>query len=133
MKPWPIFEVGVYGFDPFLYTAPTRSKARWRAYEAFRNYRESETFVEFLERGVSLRRLAEPPADDGYDYVRSAYGVSPKIGEIYELVREGPSSGRRVICVYPGRHTSMVHCAYEGQDRPMIVHPMNIQRLPEVR
>jgi len=130
LKPWPIFRVEVYPFDLHLYTAPSRSKARWLAFEAFRNYRSSETFGEFLERGVKVSRVTTPLADDGYDNVRAQYGVHPTIGATYRLYHEGPNSGREVVCLYPGQHTCMIHCAYEGADWPMIVHPMNIQALP---
>jgi len=127
LRPWPIFRVEVYSFEPSLYTAPTRSKARWRAFEAFREYRSSESFVEFLERGVKISKVETPLADDGYDNVRAQYGVSPSIGTTYRLDHEGPNSGREVLCLYPGKHTCMIHCAYEGAGRAMIVHPMNIR------
>ena len=129
VRAWPIFEVEVYPFEPFLYTAPTRDKARWRAWKAFSAVYQSETFAGFLARGVRVRRLQKPPADDGYDYVRAHYGVSPCLGERMRLVNEGSSSGREVTVVYPGKHTSMVHCAYDGQDRAVLVHPLNVERI----
>lgn len=51
----------------------------------------------------------------------------PKIGERRRLANEGPNDGREVVVIWPGRHTSMVHCHYVGCDRPMIVHPMNVE------
>ena len=129
VRPWPIFQVEVYPFEPFLYTAPTRDKARWRAWEAFSGVYHSETFAGWLARGVTVRRLEKPPAEDGYDYVRAYYGVSPRIGERMRLVNEGSSSGREVTVVYPGKSTASIHCVYDGQDRAMLVHPSDVERI----
>lgn len=120
---WVILEASVDGYAPELFTAPTRDKARWRAYRAFAEGRRC-TFAEFIAR-TSTRLLREPPTPDGYDNVRDQYGVDPRVGERRRLVNEGPNSGRVVVVIYPGRHTSMIHCHYEGDDRAMIVHPLN--------
>jgi len=55
--------------------------------------------------------------------------MKPSWGESFELVSEGPNSGRRIVVLYPGRHTSMIHAAYEGEDTRLIVHPLNVRRV----
>lgn len=125
MSAWPIFEVAVDGYTPEIFTARTRSKATWRAYSAFREMRPSTSFADWIAR-TRIRKLTRLPLDDdGYDNVRAQYGVNPTIGERRVLVNEGPNDGREVVVLYPGRHTCMIHCAYLGHDRPMIVHPLN--------
>lgn len=133
--PWPVFEIEVYGYAPEVFTAATRSKAVWRAYDAFRSI-STRSFGEFL---FDVRvRLVDPDrasrlAADGYENVRAQYGVHPVLGERRLLINEGPQSGREVTVLYPGRHTSMIHCVYVGEARPMIVHPMNAVREADIR
>jgi hypothetical protein len=129
MKPWPIFEVRVDGRDPFLCTAPSRDKACYQMFQAYREHYPRCTFGEWL-RMARFVRLQQPPVVDGYAGVRQRYGVDPRIGERRALVDEGPNTGRLVRVIFPGLHTSMIHCHYEGCDRPMVVHPLNAVPAP---
>lgn len=131
-RPWPIFEVRVDGYTPIVYTGRTQAKAYYRAYQDYsEHYRCS--FWEWLTRS-SIRRLDRPPTCDGYDGVRDQYGVDPTIGERRVLINEGRNNGRGVVVLYPNRtHTSMIHCAYDGEDRAMIVHPRNAVTIGDVR
>lgn len=131
-KPWPVFEVRVDGYAEELFTGRTKAAANWRAYRAYSEHR-SCSFGEWLAIS-SIRRIERLPFDDdGYENVRAQYGVSPTIGERRVLVNEGPSSGRGVVVLYPGRHTSMIHCAYDGSGERMIVHPLNAVTLADAR
>lgn len=137
-KAWPIFRVQVYGYELHAehFTAATKSAANWAAFSAWREFRQGWSFHDWLVE-ASISRLTPSEVErllrlgDGYQYVRSAYGVSPKIGGVYALRNEGPNSGREVVVDWPGLHTSMIRCHYLGERRPMIVHPLNIvERAP---
>lgn len=133
--PWPFFEVSVDGYAPYVTTGRTQGKAYYSAYQAYAECRRV-SFHDWLCISRIRRLDGGLPAwmDDGYDYVRAYYGVEPRIGERRILVSEGTSSGRAVTVLYPNRSTtSMLHVAYEGDGRSMLVHPRNALTLAGAR
>lgn len=125
---WHLYEVTV-AYEGYSATATYSARSRSAAiYQAFLNYSDAWTitFRWFLD--VARARRVETCADDGYGYVRRAYGVDPKIGDIIELLNEGDWSGRRGQIVHPGsRSTAHVHVAFEGIDYALRCHPNNIR------
>lgn len=120
------YAVSVDGFPPAVYSAKSPAAARA---EAWRNYSECRdcTFREFLR--ISRVRVCPVPDDDGYSYVRRAYGVDPKIGGRVRLVNEGPSTGLEGTVAYPGRSTAHVHVLLDGRDHVVSVHPLSIEAI----
>lgn len=119
-------EVDRYGCG--YVNARSRSGAVYSAFlsDAFSSY----SFKEFLQHLKPKARLAaQAPADDGYGYVRRAYGVDPKIGQRVRLRHEGRSSGREGVVLYPGASTAHVLTLLDGDKEPVIVHPMNVELL----
>lgn len=128
-QPWPIFSITVDGFPPYALTARSAAAAR---YDSFQSYAEcrSVTFKDFLR--ICRVKRAEPPVVDGYDYVRRAYGVDPRIGQTVRLKNEGSRwNGREGVVLYPNKSsTAHVHVAMPDVKHPLIVHPMNVELLP---
>lgn len=124
---WRTFEIRVEGFDPFVLTAPTRSKARYEAWQRFSEPYPDVTFGQFA-RKCRVVACAAPP-NDGYDYVRRTYGVSPRLGQRARLINEGSSSGMEGQIVYPGRSTASVHMVMDGRSFTTRVHPLNVELL----
>lgn len=124
---WRTFSIEVPGFDAFTLSAPTRSKARYEAFQRFRDPYPDVSFGEFTRKC----RVSSCPApeDDGYDYVRRNYGVSPRIGQRARLIHEGASSGKEGQVIYPGRSTASVIMVLDGQSYPVCVHPLNVELL----
>ncbi|MET4683722.1 hypothetical protein [Brevundimonas faecalis] len=129
--PWNLYEItvsdGGYSATSTL-SAPTRAKA---VYQTFQDYSEVWTisFRDFL-RFVRARRV-QSCANDGYDYVRRAYGVDPRIGAEVELVNEGDWTGKRGRVVHPGKlTTSHVHVVFAGIKHALIFHPSSIRLIP---
>lgn len=121
---FPIYEVTVAGFPPIEYSAATPAKARAMAWGDYTHAYEC-TFKDFLK--ISTVRRCGVPEDDGYGYVRSAYGVDVAIGDRVTIVNEGSMSGRVGEVIYPGRRTAYVRLVLDGSDEPVNVHPMNIK------
>lgn len=122
---WRTYSIIVEGYDPFTLSARSRSKARYDAFQRFREPYPDVTFGEFARRCRVLS--CRVPADDGYGYVRRSYGVDPRVGDRVRLVNEGPSSGQEGIVIYPGRSTAHIHVVVDGRDFAVSVHPLNIE------
>lgn len=130
---WNLYEVtvtvGDYAATSTL-SAATRSRA---VYQAFLGYSDVWTisFRDFLSM-VRARRITSC-TDDGYGYVRRAYGVNPRIGAEVELVNEGDWTGKRGRIVHPGKaSTAYVHVAFADIDHALICHPNSV-RIIEAR
>lgn len=54
-----IWIVEVYGYMPERFEAPTKDKARYRAYLQFRDAVTRLTFRDFLARGVTVTRATD--------------------------------------------------------------------------
>lgn len=123
---WRTYAVQVDGFPPFVMSAPSRGKARAESYRSWREARPRARFGDFLQRSRVV--ACEPPADDGYDYVRRYYGVDPRIGDrVYVLGSKGRSNAKHGVVTYPGLTTASVHVAFDGHDFAMRVHPSEIR------
>lgn len=133
-KPWPLFEIEVWTgreYQVCTRTARSRSAAR---FDVFRSYSEcwDVSFRDFLRvcrvRTITARLNASA---DGYQYVRSAYGVDPTIGQRVTLKNEGPSSGKQGTVLYPNKaSTAYVHVILDGEKHPVVVHPLNVELHP---
>lgn len=129
---WNLYEVTVSAGDytaTSTYSAATRSRA---VYQAFLSCSDVWTisFRDFLSL-VRARRVSTC-ADDGYGYIRRAYGVDPRIGAEVELVNEGDWTGRRGRIVHPGKSsTAHVHVAFAGVNHALICHPNSIRIIGE--
>lgn len=130
MTSWKLYEVTV-AIDGYSSTETHSARSRSAAiYQAYLGYSDAwgTTFRRFLD--IARVRRVQTCADDGYGYVRRAYGVDPKIGDTVELLNEGDWSGRRGQIVHPGsRSTAHVHVAFEGIDYALRCHPNNIRIL----
>lgn len=126
-----LFEVTVdmCGRDvPATYSALTASKAM---YQAFLDYSECWqcTFQAFLKI-AKVRSINPSHVPDGYDYVRRAYGLNPRIGQRCRLKDEGESSGLVGEIVHPGStSTAHVHVVLDGRDYAVCVHPSSVELL----
>lgn len=125
---WNLYEVTVAAGD-YVATSTLSAATRSRAvYQAFLDYSDVWTisFRDFLPL-VRARRISAC-ADDGYGYVRRAYGVNPRIGAVVEMVNEGDWSGRRGQIVHPGKSTTAyVHVAFAGIRHALACHPNSIR------
>lgn len=125
------YEVMVQGFGPRPFAALSAGKARAEAWREFSQPYPDCTFGDFLK--ISSVRRINAPEDDGYNYVRTAYGISVKIGQRVRLVKEGPSTGLEGEVVYPNRPcTCYVHVLIDGRDHAVCVHPMNAETVERV-
>lgn len=131
-KPWRLFDVEIQGFGSSVVQAPTRSAAMYDRYLAFSDPWPC-TFAEFLK--VAKVRSGKLPAEDGYAYVRRAYGLDVKVGQRVEMHSEGPRyNGRQGVVMYPGKSsTSYVHVLLDGEESPCVVHPNSVRLLSMLR
>ena len=121
---WRNFEVTIADYPPAVIGAQSRSAARYDAWLRFRDCYEIK-FRDFLR--IVRVRGCEPPAQDGYDYVRRQYGVPVKIGQRVALQHEGPEwNGREGEVVYAGSSTAHVRVLMDGSKHPIIAHPRSI-------
>lgn len=132
MDTWPIFDVTVAGWEPKPYQAPSRGQALVRCMSDYSGYDDRITFKRFMGMArVRLRR--EPLADDGYGYIRRAYGVNPKVGQRCWLKNEGQANGLEGFVAYPNKNsTAHVRVILDDPfvgERETWVHPMNIDLL----
>ena len=123
---WRLFEVSIK-WGPHeatsVLSARSTGHARYQAYLSFSDAWPC-SFRQFLPL-VSLRRI-QSVSDDGYGYVRRAYGVDPQIGQQIELRNEGDWSGKRGVIVHPGKSTTAsVHVAFPEIGHSLRVHPNN--------
>lgn len=118
------YAVTVQGFGPRTYAALSPAAARAEAWRDYTSAYEC-SFREFLERSTVHR--CDAPEDDGYGYVRRAYGVDPKLGERVRLINEGSSTGLEGEICYPGQSTAHVIVLIDGRKHPVAVHPTNIE------
>ena len=132
MVGWKLYEVTV-AYDGYSATSTYSAASRSRAvYQAFLDYSDAWTITFRWFLGVARVRRVQIAADDGYSYVRRAYGVDPKIGATVELVNEGTWSGRRGEIVHPGsRSTAYVHVAFPGIKHALSCHPSSVRILTE--
>lgn len=122
---WRTYKIQLDGHDPYVMSAPSRSKARYHSFGSYREHYNGETFSNFMRR--CRVTVCPTPANDGYDYVRRNYGVDPQVGQRASLINEGPSTGQAGVVIYPGPSTASVHVVIDGRDFPVRVHPMNVQ------
>lgn len=122
------FSVTVDGWPPFVMGGASHGAVRASAYSSYAECRQV-TFKDFL-RIVRVRRCPVPD-NDGYDYVRRAYGVDPKVGQRCRLVNEGPSTGEVGEIIYPGLTTASIHVIVDGRTFAVRVHPMNVELLAQ--
>ena len=118
------YAVKVEGFDEKTYSAMSASKARaecWRDYTSAFDI----SFKEFLK--ISRVYKCGLPPTDGYDYIRRAYGVDPKVGQRVRLKDEGSYTGREGEVAYPGETTAHVHVLLDGEKHVSHVHPNSIE------
>lgn len=132
VKPWNLYEVTIT-WGPHTATSVLSASSRSRAiYQAFLDFSDAWpcSFRQFLDL-VKARRV-QTCADDGYGYVRRAYGVDPTIGATVELVNENDWTGKRGVIVHPGRSsTAHVHVAFPDINHPLSVHPNNVRILQQ--
>jgi hypothetical protein len=108
-------------------SARSASAARYRAYV---DADLSMTFAEY-QRASSVRLSSGELADDGYGYIRRAYGVDPRIGQRLTLTREGADyEGKGGEVTYPGTSQNYVHVLLDGQEHPVVVHPHSVVLQP---
>lgn len=130
---WKLYEVTV-SWGPHtavsMVSAASRSKAIYQSYLEFSDAWPC-SFREFL--GLVKARQTSGCHDDGYGYVRRAYGVDPRIGATVELVNEHDWTGKQGEVVHPGKSTTAyVHVAFPGVKHSLAVHPLNVRLiLPE--
>ncbi len=124
MKSWPFWEVEVAGFPPHTKQAPSRGAA---FADAFRSYSECRnvSFREFLE--IAKVRPGRAPADDGYDYIRKAYGIDPKVGQRLTLRGDAANPDRLGTVLHPNRGTTnYVHLVMDGDRFGVVAHPSEV-------
>ncbi|MEM7301886.1 MAG: hypothetical protein AAF468_12440 [Pseudomonadota bacterium] len=109
-----------------VYAARTASKARYRAFLEYSSVFESR-FGDFVKL-VSVRKCPVPK-NDGYAYVRRAYGVEIAVGHRVRIINEGNLTGTEGVVVYPGQTSAYVAIAIDGRDDPARVHPMSVERV----
>lgn len=121
---WPLFEVSVDGYTPFIVAARTASAAR---YASFLDWTDGK-FGDFLRR-VSIRKVpATATCVDPYDYVRRNYGRDIRHGTRVTITGEGPGlEGAKGTVIHPGRDsTSYAHVVLDGARHAITVHPLSI-------
>ena len=120
-----MFDVTVEGYGTAVMVAQSRGKA---LADAWRSPAFDCTFGDFLKI-AKARVTTETPYPDGYDSVRRNYGVDPRIGQRVRILESELGEG---VVVYPGPSTCYVHVAVGGHDRPICVHPSNVELLSSV-
>lgn len=56
-KPWPVWEVGIYGFGDIFVEAPTKASARWWAASKCHEAGYGQSPIELIQRGVTVREI----------------------------------------------------------------------------
>lgn len=87
-----------------VYSARTPVEARYQAWLDFSDVFSGVKFREFLSIS-EVRVSAEPLRSDGYEYIRKAYGVDPRVGQRVEFGRPGEEPKRGTI-LYPSATSS---------------------------
>jgi len=123
------FEVTVRGFPPNTYSASSAGRARADAWRSFSEAFEC-TFRDFLR--ISTVRSCGVPADDGYGYIRRAYGFPFKVGDRVGFRDEPGLQGKEGVVGYPGPHTAHVHVWLDGAKHASIVHPSSVVPSPRL-
>lgn len=123
---WRLYEVTIKR-GPHEATSVLSGRSPGHArYEAYLSFSDAWpcSFRQFLSL-VSVRRI-QSAIDDGYGYVRRAYGVDPQIGQQIELRNEGAWNGKRGVIVHPGKSTTAsIHVAFPDIGHSLLVHPNN--------
>ena len=123
---WPTFDIRVAGSPPVVYQAPNRGQAMHQAWQDFRTYDDQCSFRKF-ESMASVEPRKRPVTPDGYDYIRSAYGVDVRIGKRVTLQNEGPLSGKQGVVLYPNKPSAAhVRVLLDGASSAALVHPMSV-------
>ncbi|VTO10627.1 MULTISPECIES: hypothetical protein [Brevundimonas] len=127
---WSLYEVTVTVGDYAATSTLSAASRSGAVYQAFLSYSDVWTisFRDFLTM-VRARRVTSC-ADDGYGYVRRAYGVDPRIGAEVELVDEGDWTAKRGRIVHPGKSsTAYVHVAFAGIRHALSCHPNSVRMI----
>lgn len=121
---WKLYDVTVQGYGTEVMTARSASAVRaaaWRS-DAFRHI----SFGDFMGM-CRVKARTEPLASDGYDYVRSHYGVNPQVGQRVRLPATcGGEPDREGAVVYPGQSTACIHVLVDGRNHSSLFHPSDV-------
>lgn len=122
-------ELHLYGQ---VYSRPVSARSRAEArYRAFLDADLDMPFRDY-QRACRVRLYRGELADDGYGYVRRAYGVDPRIGQRITLTGEGKDwEGREGEIVYPYASRHYVHVIFDTLRHPVVVHPQSVVFPPE--
>lgn len=120
-----LYAVRVEGFgdcDPAYGCSPAAAKAEvWR-----RGVFSDMSFRDFLTHLKPKVRLAEAPKQDGYSYVRRAYGLDVKVGQRVLINDEPHLRDAPGIVLYPGRSTAHVSVLLDDGEWLTHVHPASV-------
>jgi hypothetical protein len=129
VSPIETYRVFVPAYGSVLLPAPSPERARQDALKRF-----NETLGKMMPEGLVETdlevKVADLPADSGYDYVRRLYGKDVEAGQRVRLTMEGRESDLEGWVVYPGQGTAYAHVWIDGKDHPSRVHPDEIEILP---
>lgn len=123
-KVWPFWRIEVQGYPPYVIQARSRGAA---FSDAFRSYSECRevTFRDFLR--IARVRPAAAPADDGYGYVRRAYGIDLKVGQRLTLRGDHVNPDKLGTVLHPNRGTTnYIHLVIDGHKFGVVAHPMEV-------
>ena len=121
-RPWRTFAVTIDGRHKIV-AAATRGAALYSAWLDFSDA-WGISFAWFIRRA---RAIPCPTPDDGYAYVRRAYGIDVRPGDRITLCNEGPDlNDRQGTVVYPGCSTAHVHVVMDGERHASRVHPFSL-------
>jgi hypothetical protein len=124
VRTWKLYSVSVSGFGREIIHALSKQAAvrEARQCEAFR----AMTMTQFSQI-ATVYRITEPLADDGYEYIRKQFGIEVRIHRrCWVKDTRSPHYGKIGNVLYAGRSTSRVRVAFEGQDKPLNFHPLEI-------
>jgi hypothetical protein len=123
-KHWKLYAVSVPGFGREIIHALSKQAAlrEARNCEAF----GSMTLTQFRQIATAYM-LKEPLTDDGYEYIRSQYGIEVRIHRGC-WIKDPKSShyGKVGNVLYAGRSANHVRVALVGYDVPLNFHPLDV-------
>jgi hypothetical protein len=122
---WRTYEIHFDGYPPLVRTGTSAAKARYDCFLDLSDAWSDLRFGDFLRR--SRVRVCPTPENDGYGYIRRAYGVDVRPGDRVTITREGPDlEGKGATVVYPGQSTAYVKLVIDGEKRISNVHPLSV-------